>query len=243
MNILVNILFFSIFFFLLASESKSIKTWKKKHLYFRQDFHQETQKKMSKYIQSQKGQITSIGILASFLLSIIIIIQLFIFLKYFTAAKSRANAYLCAKYNIINVNKSIQEIGRLNISIILANSLMLSPQTFQAGQTLKKISSLAQEKFYLSFIKKFTEQKFCSIQNNLIWAKSFPYDIGPNFLLKRKVSGLASSKENEWYHYAISSPPQIAFDQSFVLKIKYAGFFPTALRTYLSSEELSKIKD
>lgn len=237
MNILVNIIFSTIFIITTATHSRSVSPWKLKHSKFRESLKIKSKKMMNDYLFSNSGQSTSVGILTTFTLSILIIVQLFFFLKNYLGSRSRVNTYLCSKYNTSEVKNAINVIGKYNLTIVTANAMMLYPQSAASGKIIKKYAFLAQEAAHLSFIKKFNEEKYCMYQNQLFWAKSFPYETGPTLLLKRNTQGLAKAKDIKWYFYSYSSPPKIASEQAFILRTRFSGLLSTALKTKILIEE------
>lgn len=238
MNILTNILISSILLSLTFISANSLSTWKKNHFHFNKQIKNQSQKYLNYFKNSQKGQLTSIGLLVCFILSIIFVIQLYFFLKYFYASKFRVNTYLCAKYNILSVNKVISNIGQLNRVIASAKAISLDPRLKPAADATIKISKLAQEKERILFIKKFYKENFCQFQNFINWNNSFPYALKKQMLLERNTLELAQPKETRWEYNAQSHPPHISKEFSFILKIQYSIFHPLETKTYYQFQEL-----
>lgn len=185
---------------------------------------QGTQKRFIKETRSlhrnQKGSVTLVGILFTFMLSCLL---LFFALKMkveLNEARYRKDSYLCFEYLSIKTKNYIETIGSFNLAL---RTLFIAAATSGGPQAkaLFKATKALRDGKHFAYIKELFSNSHCKGRPPLSWLKNLPFKTHASFSLQTNVDATTQIRKPQWTVNHYQSPSGIRRKKSFCLEARY----------------------
>jgi len=173
---------------------------------------------------NQKGHITLVACLVTFMLSVLLLIATLHSLKTLERIKTRSSTYLCFREQNYYLLSYVKEMSLLNKVILVTNAARFLPEptVIKAAEAAKKAALIKQSFHHLSYLKKIKLSKFCSWANKAIYIKNLPYKTHLLTKLVRDSKGTTVVGKKKWVNVINSITQSRYKNLGFILKIDYS---------------------
>ena len=185
--------------------------------------------KQSKFIQEtrkshQKGSITLIAALFTFMVSALLMFFVFKFKVELKEARYRKDSYLCFQFLNIQTENYFSDMVKFNWALRSAFAAKFTVIATAEAEAIWNGLKIARNARHLYYIKDLISNNYCKGKlSNLPYLQKQPFQTNQAYLLSTEIDGTAKLKEEQWKITYYQNPEGIRFNKSFCLEAEMSA--------------------